>query len=198
MSIQKNPIAENYFVGLDLSLTSTGFSIKCGSEVRMRTIKTTPKTAANHLARLEYIRDDILNAIPRSTAMICIEDYFVPRSPMQMGSAADLIGLGLVVRVALYDTGIPFFIPANTQLKKFATGNGSTNQKSLVVREVYKRWGLDAKDDNQADSAVLAFMAEQIHRKLNDGDISDLPKFQVEVVNTVIENRENYNVTFPS
>ena len=41
-----------------------------------------------------------------------------------------------------------------SQLKKFVTGKGNS-EKSMVIKEVYKRFGIDTNDDNTADAVVL-------------------------------------------
>lgn len=63
-----------------------------------------------------------------------------------------------------------------TTLKKFVTGKGNA-EKSLMIREVYKRWGFDAADDNQADAVGLL----QVGRAVI-GELTDLTKPQLEVV----------------
>jgi len=73
------------------------------------------------------------------------------------------------------------------QLKKFATGKG-TGQKSIVVREVFKRWGIDCKDDNQADACVLAHLAEGLCM-----DKGHLLAFQQEVADKIEKERPHYN-----
>jgi crossover junction endodeoxyribonuclease RuvC len=41
-----------------------------------------------------------------------------------------------------------------SQLKKFVTGKGNAD-KSVVMKEVYKRFSIDTDDDNTADAVVL-------------------------------------------
>jgi crossover junction endodeoxyribonuclease RuvC len=174
--------------GLDLSLASTGFALKYDNAISLETIKTTPQTCANDLARLRYICSEIMRRIPKNVGMVCVEDFFTPQNPFQIGAAIGLAMLGATVRMALYEAGMPFYVVSPGQIKKFATGKG-VGQKSIVVREVYKRWGIDAKDDNQADACVLAYFAESILCLP-----SDAPKYQIEVVQKVIDERPCYNI----
>lgn len=180
------------FVGLDLSLTSTGFCLKQGKTITIDTVKTDPKKFKDDLDRLVHIRDTLLRMIPKDVRMICVEDFFTPSNAMQIGSAIKLAMLGTAVRMALYEKGIPFITIAPSQLKKFVTGKG-VGDKSMILREVYKRWGIDAKDDNQADASVLAYLAEALVATIAD----DTPKFQVEVIKTVRKERPRYNVKEP-
>ena len=180
--------SETVTVGLDMSLSSTGFCIKRGEEITIETIKTTPRTCNNDLDRLEHIVNEIMARIPDDVRLICIEDYYVPQSRAQFGAAINLVSLGTLMRIALYNNGYPFYLPTASQLKKFATGKGNV-QKNIVLREVYKRWGVDAKDDNQADACTLAYMAESI--LLQD---DTLPKFQVDTIKKVMAERPSYNI----
>jgi len=180
--------SETVTVGLDMSLSSTGFCIKRGEEITIETIKTTPRTCNNDLDRLEHIVNEIMARIPDDVRLICIEDYYVPQSRAQFGAAINLVSLGTLMRIALYNKGCPFYVPTASQLKKFATGKGNV-QKNIVLREVYKRWGVDAKDDNQADACTLAYMAESI--LLQD---DTLPKFQVDTIKKVMAERPSYNI----
>jgi crossover junction endodeoxyribonuclease RuvC len=182
------------FVGLDMSLTGTGFfkMQKVGgvAVVTMETIKTTPKTCVNDLARLRYIVSEVMRRIPKDVKMVCIEDFFTPSNPFQIGAAIGLAMLGATVRLDLYEAGMPFFVIAPSQVKKFVTGKG-TGQKSIVVREVFKRWGYEAKDDNQADACGLAHIAEAL---CDPNPAVERPKYQQEVVKTVLADRPRYNV----
>lgn len=176
------------YVGLDLSLTSTGFVMKRGEALEAETIRTGPKTCENDLARLRYICDKIMGRIPKDVRMICVEDFFTPSNPFQIGAAIGLAMLGATVRMALYEAGYPMYIVHAGQLKKFATGKG-TGQKSIVVREVFRLWGLEAKDDNQADACALAHLAKALCEPAPDA-----PKYQQDVVKTVLKDRPRYNV----
>jgi len=177
-------------VGIDLSMASTGYCVKRGSVMSVGTIKTKKQDFANDLDRLKYIRDAVLAQVPADVDMICIEDFFTPSNRGQTGAAIMLAMLGTLVRVELYDRGYPFFVPVPMQIKKFVTGKGNV-QKNIVVREVYKRWGIDAKDDNQADACGMAHLAEAL---VEDAGVNDRPKYQVEVVKKVLESRPRYNV----
>jgi Holliday junction resolvasome RuvABC endonuclease subunit len=101
-----------------------------------------------------------MKRIPAFTRMICVEDIFMPRQAARIGQAMNLAKLAGVIRLAILEGGFPFYVVNDMQLKKFACGRGQGIQKGIIIREAYKKWGIDAKDDNQADAAVLAYMAE--------------------------------------
>jgi Holliday junction resolvasome RuvABC endonuclease subunit len=179
-------------VGLDLSIASTGICVRTGAVVRLDTIKTTPRTCANDLARLRRISDEVMARIPDCTAMVCVEDIFMPRSPQRMRAAIELAKLAAVVRLALLERGLPFSVVTDSQLKKYACGKGSGVQKSVILREVFRKWGIEARDDNQADATVLAYMAEA----LLDDDAMRLKrlKYERDVLDKVERERPRYNV----
>ena len=179
--------------GLDMSLTASGFCLKQGSDIQSTTIKTTPKTKPNDIERLQHIVDETIKRIPQDVSLIVIEDFFTPHNSAQIKAALGLVGLGTLMRNAMYKAGFPFFVAAPTQLKKFLTGKGNA-QKSSIIMEVYKRWGIECPDDNQADATVLAYMAELIHA-LHTGQRTDhFPGYQIEVAKKVLNERANYNL----
>jgi len=187
--IMRTPVIRRVAIGLDMSLTATGFCMKADDIITVETIKTNPKTAPNDLARLRYIADKVMSRIPKDVDMICMEDFFVPRNPAQINSAIRLAMLAAVMRMSLYEAGYPFFIVAASQIKKFATGKGSGIQKSIVVREVYKRWGVEAKDDNQADACAMAHLADAMLVDVPP----DRPQFQRDVLKKIYADRPRYN-----
>jgi Holliday junction resolvasome RuvABC endonuclease subunit len=119
--------------------------------------------------------------------MVCLEDFFTPSSAKMAGSAIKLAMLGTVIRLALYDAGMPFFIVSPSTLKKYILGKG-IGQKDLIVREVYRKLGLLVADNDTADAAVLAFIAESLVEKK-----SDLTKPQQEVISRLLSDGKRYN-----
>jgi len=177
-------------VGVDISLAATGFARVMGNRSELMTIKTKPRDFPTPFERYEHIVNTILSGIPDCTTLIAIEDYYVPQSKAQFGAAINLVALGTLVRKALYDKGLPFIIIAPSQIKKFVTGKGNA-QKSLILREVFKRWQIDAADDNQADAFSLAKMAEASER-ISRGD-NAFPQYQLDTIRKVLKERPKYH-----
>lgn len=192
--ICRSPVENKSFIGIDLSLSSTGFCLKTGSEIRVETIKSKPDDSPDDLARLKYIVAEVMRRIPKGVSMIGVEDFFVPGNRFQIGAGIKLAMLGTAMRLALYDAGMPFFVVSPSSLKKYILGKG-VGQKSLIVMAVYKKWGLEVKDDNQADGCVLAHIGEQIDAALN-GRSYDSTKAQTEVVAALLGARKErgYNL----
>lgn len=66
-----------------------------------------------------------------------------------------LAKLNGIVEFWLWHRQIPYILVAPTTLKKFILGKGK-GDKSFIVREVFKAYGLDAGTDDEADACVLA------------------------------------------
>jgi Holliday junction resolvasome RuvABC endonuclease subunit len=88
-------------------------------------------------------------------------------SKMAGGSQSHSLGeAGGTIKLALFDgllsTGWPIVaypsLPVPSQVKKFAAGSG-TVPKDQVSKHVFKKWDVDAADNNQADAYVLARIA---------------------------------------
>jgi crossover junction endodeoxyribonuclease RuvC len=108
------------------------------------------------------------------------------------GSSGISLGeLGGVTRVALYDLNVPFIEIPPTQAKKFITGTGSA-PKDIVIKELYKRFGIDTNDNNIADAVGLMILGRALVN-----DFYPTTDVQRQVVSDVIKSylKEHPNVT---
>lgn len=140
------------YLGLDLSLTATGVASLAAAGFDVSTLVTDKKRGND---RLQFIRERIALRLEGCKG-VGIEGY-------AMGSKfnREAMGeLGGIIRLLIWERGIPYVNIAPTALKKFATGNGGKGEKGLVMVEVFKRYGISVEDNNQADAIVLAHMAE--------------------------------------
>lgn len=194
--MDRNPVGIDNLttVGLDMSLSSTGFCKKIGNDIAVETIKTKPKNFSNELVRYRHIVQEVINRISPKTALIVIEDYYTPANIKQVGPALKLVALGTLMRNALDVNGWPFIVVTASQAKKFVTGNGRAD-KSLVVRDVFRKWSVEVKDDNQADACTMAHLAEACWRfeKKDEEFKKSLLKYETEVVGTILKERPRYN-----
>lgn len=119
-------------IGLDLSLTSSGWS--CGDT---RKVLTSPLSGPERLHHLDTTIADLLDEIPEPRAVV-LEGYaFATRH-----SRAHALGeLGGVVRLRLWRQHIPFVEVPPKVRAKFATGNGNAG-KDEVVSAVSARTGI--------------------------------------------------------
>jgi len=82
---------------------------------------------------------------------VVVEDLFVGHA----SSAIALAQVSLIVQFFFWQEGIAIHkIPA-TSLKKWLCGSG-TAKKELMLMQVYKQFGVTAKNNNEADAIALA------------------------------------------
>lgn len=175
-------------VGLDPSFTGFGVAIQENGNLLIKKIVS----KQTGVQRLIEIRDTILQYV-QGADLVCIEDFAFSRA----NQAHNLGGLGWIIRVMMHEENVPFMVVGTSQVKKFATGRGNA-KKPEVMLGVYKRWGVEFADDNEADAFVLMKMAEVLigRCKLHDGDnngdsfieqLDQLPKFQRQVIGEILK-----------
>jgi len=182
-------------VGIDPSLTGTGIIVLRNGELgKALTTKNEPKLGT--IERVRRIYEQINNVIENLST--CYVNAYIGDKRMirweppsliviegfSYGSKGrgvfDIAYLGWRIREELerYRTedDIPWLEVSPSQVKQFATGKGNAN-KEIVLQQVYKRWGVELTDNNQADAYVLA----QIGRAYL-GEADDLTDFQQKVI----------------
>ena len=71
------------------------------------------------------------------------------------------------------------------QIKKFLTGKGNA-KKNLMLMNVYKKYGIECSDDNQADAFTGAKLLKNIYEVENKTKIKeDFTKYEWEVINGI-------------
>lgn len=106
-------------------------------------------------ARLVFVRDKVRSFLSGfQPELVAIEGY-AHGAKFGREQAGELGG---ILRVTLWEELWPYVVVAPPTLKKWVTGKGVA-EKSLILREVYKKWGFDAEDDNLADAFALAKLA---------------------------------------
>lgn len=142
------------FLALDLSQTSTGVALWFEGEI--------PETKAlkNSLEgpeRLIWIRDQIRELTIRCVRppdLVVLEGYdFGTRHGAHHAGE-----LGGIVRVDLWEHGIPYVVVSPAELKKYATGRGNAS-KHDVSQAAAHRFGRTFKTDDEADARWLLDMA---------------------------------------
>jgi crossover junction endodeoxyribonuclease RuvC len=167
-------------LGLDLSLTGTGWCVNTDLELKVGTVDT---KKIDGFPRLHKILHEILGlVVEREIECVVMEDFSFAskgRGIFQIG------GLGYIVRYFLWNNGMPFYLVAPSQLKKFATGKGNSD-KSIIIKEIYRKWGADINDDNQADAYVLS----RIGHGVFDVDTKFL-SYEQEVISEIKKQRKD-------
>jgi crossover junction endodeoxyribonuclease RuvC len=169
-------------IGLDMSITCSGITIIDGDIMRVSTVPTKPEKARHDIERYAGIVETVLQRIGDvSDTLIFIEQYAFSAS----GQVTRIAELGGILRYSLfYRVGLPFnrlFEVSPPTLKKFILGKGS-GKKEQIIKEVYKRYGYDAKFSDEADAICLAKIGE-----LLVNDIEGATKWQKESVLAVLK-----------
>lgn len=166
----------DYFHGFDLSLTGTGVVVL---DANLNVVhKETLKNKLRGCERLSHIRnklDALIVQYPPS--VVCIEDYI---KHLEVGQAFHIGELGGVIKTELWEREIDPVLISPTMLKKFITGKGIA-EKDMVVLSVYKHFGFEADDNDQADAYGLARLAHA----LGTGNTYGFMMQQLEVIHTV-------------
>lgn len=153
--------AEPIYVGLDLSLTSTGIAIIHGDVTTVQRITSKGKkgaTTADQVERLVSIVECIAGAVPLSEhTKIAVEGP----SYGSTGSAAHILGgLWWLVRRYLRDDDVAV-VPPGT-VKKYATGKGNAGKDEVLAAVVRRYPHVEVSGNDEADALVLAAIAARL------------------------------------
>lgn len=152
-------VANLTVLGIDPSLTCTGLAVLQNDGLRAETRAV--QVPGTGIPRLLALRDAVMEWIRAYTpVVVAMEGYSMAA---RAGRLADLGELGGVLKVALWemgyrqDNGTLLVVPP-ALVKKFATGQGNADKGAVRVA-VYKRWGFEARTDDETDAYVLARIA---------------------------------------
>lgn len=160
-------------MGLDLSLTSTGYSISG----KTGTISVKSKGPE----RLYDIREDIRNIIhTNSIQLVVVEGYAFSARNSQSHKIGELGG---VIRLLMYEMNVPFVEVPPTSRAKFATGKGNA-AKSEVISSISARTGITWSGSG-ADDECDAWVLEQMGRAFLNLSEYQWPKPNIEALNSV-------------
>jgi hypothetical protein len=144
-------------VGLDLARGQTGLAIN--SLRRTETAIFSHKTKNKGFAKVIEIEVWLREHLDRKKIKLAmIEDYSYG-SQLGREAAGEIGG---VVRRYLWMRGIPTIPIAPGTIKSFI----GAKDKSLIVKEVYKQFKVDANNDDEADAFVLAKLGETLYNAL--------------------------------
>jgi len=131
-------------IGLDLSLTATGYADESRIEVWR------PKNKGHE--RFLFILDAINAALTwHSDAIIAIEGFSFGSKGR---SLYEIAGLGYLVRHELWTREVPYVEVPPSSLKKYATGRGNVGKDEMIAAAI-RRFGYEGPADNNAVDAFL-------------------------------------------
>jgi len=160
-------------VGLDISIGATGYCIMDGEKglKDCGVVKTQPKNFASDMERFDQISMEIFSKIgDHGQDAVFIENY----AYAARGHTARIAELTGIIKHDLYCTfglkpGEQVFVVAPGTLKKYVLGSG-VGDKNLVLKYIWKKWGVDIDDDNAGDAYVLARLGvDFLNYTKNDG-----------------------------
>ena len=134
-------------VGLDLSLSSTGYHTLIG-ELVSGSIDT---DGLGGMERIDFILARVAELVHEDDFVVIENNAFNAVGRAKSG-LAELNG---IIKFWLWRRKIQYVLVAPSTLKKFILGKGQ-GEKSFVIREVFKAYGLNATTDDEADACVLA------------------------------------------
>jgi crossover junction endodeoxyribonuclease RuvC len=142
-------------LGIDPSLTNTGLCWGGGPDAcKSELISYEPEKGecakvTGRAGRLAMLQAELKERLARSVPSIAfIEEYAYTKD---IGYQAEFGG---ILRLDLYNSGIEMVEVAPTQVKKFALGKG-VGKKEQILLQVYKRWGIEYNNSDEADAYVL-------------------------------------------
>ena len=146
-------------LGIDPSLTCTSLVALHGDEHRVHRVETDPKRFSSPQHRLAYMRRRLESVLDEHwpVKLVAIEGYAFGSRTAQH-SIAEWGGL---LRYTLWLQDFAFVEVPPTTIKSFVTGKGNS-EKALMLREVFRKWGFEAFDDNDADAYCCARFAQAL------------------------------------
>jgi crossover junction endodeoxyribonuclease RuvC len=144
-------------MGIDPSLTGCGIGIIQHGALRSMTLA--PEKGVKGTERLNWFFARIGGLLARNKpALVVLEGY---AHGAKFGREA-LGELGGVLRLALWQRGVPFRVAQPSSLKFFATGKGAA-EKPEVAKGLLKAYGVDCTNNDETDAAGLALIALEAH-----------------------------------
>lgn len=148
-----------YIYGIDISMVDTGIYRLNRKTLHGHAESVTSKAGEQIDDRLGKVADSVAAIVQgaidkRSTVdLVVIEGLSLgSHSSSQMERAA----LHFMIRERLRRLPVQFIVVSPLTVKKFTSNTGKA-EKSLMMKEVYKRYGVDLNNDNQADACALSY-----------------------------------------
>jgi crossover junction endodeoxyribonuclease RuvC len=167
-------------VGLDLSLTSTGFSRYDAEEksIETYTFKTDPHKDGSVIRRSLKIAKLIVRHMQPNDAVF-IENYaFGIKSKISSLTQLGELG-GIVKAVMLKTTGSEPIVLTTSEMRKFLSGDGKL-KKDMIPVAVFKRYGRECHSHDECVALALTDMGS--HLVLSEPMTNNLLKYQTDII----------------
>lgn len=168
------------FLGLDVSLTSTGIALLDADKTYiLDSLKTTPKDGI-HLERhhkilstltanLNWIKENVSD---KADIWGVIEGYAYGKDPKRGSQVITLAEIGGLIRYVVWRyTKHPLIVVAPSTLKLFVTGHGHAKKEQMLL-SMFKKYGREFTNNDEGDAFALAQMGlccfDEQERSLTD------------------------------
>lgn len=183
-------------VGIDPSLTCTGVALPGGRVVGITNVEqvpgkrpgTTKAQAVFGVRRLHLLKERVLELVATADLAV-VEDYAFSRSEQAHAKGE----WGGVLRLALYEQGIPFVNIFPQHRMMLATGSG-TAKKPQVIAEARERLGYTGYSEDEADALWLREMALQFYQH---PERTKLPVSHTRVLENVAKQMAKEGTSWP-
>lgn len=172
-------------VGVDQSYTGFGYCVDGESKKKSFPIPKDAKVM-DQVVRLIKIRawfEDWLDRVKEQGEVdLVVMEGYANAAKFGREQAGELGG---VVKLAIKDVlGLTPLVVPPTSLKKFVSGSGVA-KKNTMLMQVYRQWGAQFSDDNQADAYALEKFGMAYLDLQQDEAVWDYHKYQIEAVEAV-------------
>lgn len=142
-------------MGLDISASRTGVIVSTMADGALAVVhKGSLAGDGKGFARAHRIAQAVADLVfTWEPDIVVIEGYAYGNA----FSLATLVEIGTLVRLAVWQSGRAWLDPAPATLKKFVTGHGHASKEKMVL-EVFKRWGIEVANHDEADGLGLSAM----------------------------------------
>lgn len=136
------------------------------------------------LDRLHHLRRSAGHLFDRFPGLpLVIEGYSMGSRDSHSHSLGEVGG---AYKLEAFARGRRVYAPSPKTIKKFATGNGNAG-KDLMLKEVFRRWGVDVTDNNIADAVAIALFFGY-GRHIQQGLAVSLPQTHIEAITKAIKD----------
>lgn len=161
------PNGNDYYFGMDFSLTSTGISVLDGEGELVESVAIeTKSTDGTKLERLTAITEEVKRLLEiYPPVIVAVEAISVSRN---VSSMMDLCTVSGAILQLVYDNSkqqnydLPYLLYCNvSSLKKAAAKDGGASKGTMQL-EVYIKWSIKTETDDEADAITAAKLAYKL------------------------------------
>ena len=155
------PRREIRVLGVDPSLTSTGFAYRAGDEVMTGTICGGDMRGAMRLFHMRQYMKNLLESV--MPTHVSYEDYALNKRLANQQGVFSTGELGGIFKSLFYEFGVYTILVPPTSLKLIITGNGQgggDDGKAIMKAALERDFGLVIPQSDEADAAGLMLVGE--------------------------------------